>query len=306
MNKLRALRYFLKVAETSSFSMAASFFNVPVSSVSRRIRDLESELKVDLLHRSTRVVKLTELGEIYYDQVSKTLIELDDIDAFISHGSQTPTGNLKISVMPGFARMVIYPLLDAFHAQFPDIILDLELTNQLADVTQNEVDIAIRATAELPERVVAKRLCDNEFILVAAPEYLEQFGTPQSLDDLEHHTSLLYRGPNGPRMWQAETKTGWRTVTSSPTAISNDGIWLLEATQKGRGLCLLPRWGVQASLRNGSLIELPLQDARLCVGREPNRGIYLLYLRPRYKLAKIRVAIDFFVQEIAKIHDVQS
>ena len=302
MNKLRALRYFLKVAETSSFSTTATLFGVPVSSVSRRIRDLEMDLQVDLFHRSTRVVKLTELGEIYYEQVSKTIIELDDIDEFISQGSQNPTGRLRLSVMPGFAKLVLYPLLDAFHTQFPNIILDLELTNQLADVTQNEVDIAIRATAELPDRVVAKRLCDNEFLLVASPDYLERFGTPHTLCDLNDHATLLYRGPNGPRMWQAETTAGWQVVKCSPTAISNDGIWLLEATKKGRGLCLLPRWGVQSSLQDGSLIEIPLQDARLCVGRAPNRGVYLLYLRPRYKLSKIRAAIDFFVEEIGKNH----
>ena len=176
MDKIRALKYFLKVAETSSFSNAAKHFSVP-SSVSRRIRDLEVELQVELFHRSTRVVKLSALGEVYYDQVKDIIQSLENADELVSQRSNSPTGLLRISVMPGYGRMCLYPILDKFRQQYPNIILDIDLTNQLADITQNEVDIAIRGTSALPDRAVAKKLCQNEFVIVAAPEYLKH-GTP--------------------------------------------------------------------------------------------------------------------------------
>ena len=198
MDKIRALKYFLKVAETSSFSNAAKHFSVPASSVSRRIRDLEMELQVELFHRSTRVVKLSALGEVYYDQVKNIIQSLENADDLVSQRSNSPSGQLRISVMPGYGKMCLYPILNKFRQQYPNIILDIELTNQLADITQNEVDIAIRGTAALPDRAVAKKLCENEFVIVAAPEYLEKHGTPIQWEDILEHQTLLYRGPNGP------------------------------------------------------------------------------------------------------------
>ena len=300
MDKIRALRYFMKVAETSSFSNTANFFSVPASSVSRRIRDLESELKVDLFHRSTRVVKLSSLGEIYYEQVKDIIQSLDDVDDLVSQQSQTPSGRLRISAMPGYATLVLYPVLEKFQQTYPDIILDIELTNQLADITQNEVDIAIRGTSALPDRAVAKKLCDNEFVIVASPTYLKEHGTPHQWEDILEHQTLLYRGPNGPRYWQAYTENGWHELESTPKIISNDGIWLLNETKRGKGLCLLPKWGLHTDLANGTLIEVPLTNAKVSVARSLQGGIYLLYLRPRYRLSKIKAAVDFLVSELTQ------
>jgi DNA-binding transcriptional LysR family regulator len=300
MDKIRALKYFLKVAETSSFSKAAKHFSVPASSVSRRIRDLEMELEVELFHRSTRVVKLSGLGEVYYDQVRDIIQSLENADDLVSQRSNSPTGLLRISVMPGYGRMCLYPILDKFHQLYPNIILDIELTNQLADITQNEVDIAIRGTAALPDRAVAKKLCENEFVIVASPSYLAEHGTPRQWEDILEHQTLLYRGPNGPRYWQANTENGWREIESKPTCISNDGIWLLNETKRGEGLCLLPRWGLHTDLANGTLIEVPLTNAKVSVARSLQGGIYLLYLRPRYRIAKIKAAVDFLISELTQ------
>ena len=299
MDKIRALRYFIKVAETNSFSAAAQYLDVPASSVSRRIKDLETELQVELFHRSTRVVKLSDLGELYYEKVSSIVHSLDNVDDFINQRAKQPSGSLKISVMPGFANLVLYPLLDKFQEQYPEIILDLDLTNQLADITQNEVDIAIRGTASLPDRAVAKKLCNNEFVLVASPEYLALHDTPNTWQDTLDHPTLLYRGPNGVRYWQAFTEHSWHTVQTTPRLISNDGILLLNETRRGKGLCLLPRWGIYKDLADGSLVEIPLTNAQLSVSRALNRGIYLLYLRPRYPISKIKTVVDFLVEEFS-------
>ena len=300
MDKVRALRYFMKVVETSSFSAAAKYFSVPTSSVSRRIQDLEKELQVELFHRSTRVVKPSALGEIYYEQVQKIIIALDDADDFVSQRTQKPEGILRISVMPGYATLVLHPILDKLHELYPDIILDVELTNRLADITKNEVDIAIRGTSELPERVVARKLSDNEFLLVASPDYLKKNPQPQTYAELEHHKTLLYRGPDGILHWQVKTSKGWLETPTNPKYISNDGLSLLRWCKNGKGLSLLPRWGIHQELVSGELVEIHLRDAKISVSRTLDSGIYLLYLKPRYRLLRIKTVVDFLIRELTQ------
>ena len=303
MDKIRALRYFVKVAETSSFTTAANLLSVPASSISRRIRDLESELQVELFHRSTRIVKLSELGEIYYEQVKNILADLDNADDFISQTSQVPSGLLRISVMPGFATIALQPVLDKINKLFPEIVLDIELTNRVSDITQNEVDIAIRGTSVLPERAVAKKLCDNNFILVAAPHYLEQNGTPTSIEELLIHRTLLYRGPNGILHWQMLQNDTWKELKTTPTFISNAGLSLVSTATKGHGIALLPKWGVSKELANNNLIEITIPETHISVSRSINSSIYLLYLRPRYRILKIRAVVDLLIAELTEEKD---
>ena len=133
---------------------------------------------------------------------------------------------LRISVMPGYGTLILQLVLEKLKIHYPEIVLDIELTNQLSDITQNEVDIAIRGTSELPDRVVARKLTDNHFTLVASPEYLSKHGTPQQTSDLETHSSILYRGPNGIRYWQAYINNVWCELVTKPVYISNDGLYL--------------------------------------------------------------------------------
>jgi DNA-binding transcriptional LysR family regulator len=301
MDKIRALRYFLKVAETSSFTMAAKALSVPASSVSRRIRDLEAELKIDLFHRSTRVVKLSALGEIYYVQVKDIVAALDNADDFVSQRSEVPSGVLRITAMPGYGTLVLQPVLEKLRKFYPEIILDVELTDQVSDISKNEVDIAIRASSVLPVRAVARKLSDNRFVLMASPEYLETNGVPMKTEDLVNHQTLLYRGPNGILHWQAKTDDTWRELSTKPVYISNDGSALIQAVLAGQGIALLPKWAVGNELEKGALRELGMEEERVSVTRALDSGIYLLYLKPRYRILKIKAAVDFLVAELSQV-----
>jgi DNA-binding transcriptional LysR family regulator len=301
MDKIRALRYFLKVAETSSFTMAAKALSVPASSVSRRIRDLEAELKIDLFHRSTRVVKLSALGQIYYEQVKDIVAALDNADDFVSQRSEVPSGVLRITAMPGYGALVLQPVLEKLRKFYPEIILDVELTDQVSDISKNEVDIAIRASSVLPVRAVARKLSDNRFVLMASPEYLETNGVPMKTEDLVNHQTLLYRGPNGILHWQAKTDDTWRELSTKPVYISNDGSALIQAVLAGQGIALLPKWAVGNELEKGALRELGMEEERVSVTRALDSGIYLLYLKPRYRILKIKAAVDFLVAELSQV-----
>lgn len=298
MDRLRAIEYFLKTAELGSFTAAARTFGVPASSISRRVQDLEAELGTTLLHRTTRSVSLTELGSVYLEQVQPALKALDHAGALVMDRPSAPSGLLRITANPGYGRLLLMPAIHKLRARYPDLVIDVELTDQLYNLASHEVDIAIRATATLPERAIARRLAGTDMKLVAAPSYLAQHGVPRSLSDLTSHRTLLYRGPERLITWQAKTERGWEDVQTHPVFVCNVGRELVEQAVAGTGLTLAFAWGVEAELARGDLIEVVLEDADLSITRSAAAGIYLLYNQPKYRLNKIKASVDFLVAEL--------
>jgi len=294
MDKLRALNYLLKVADTLSFSRAAKAFGVPASSISRRITDLEAELGVELLHRTTRTVRLTETGAQYLEQVRAGLAQLQDAEELVGHRSQTPSGTLRISTMPGYGQMLLMPALRDFSAQYPDIVLDVHLSDALVDLGRDQIDIAIRGGRQPQDRVVARKLDPNRFILAASPQYLAEHGTPRSLEELCSHRALMYRGPSAVIKWQGLDEDGWRELPMAPAFISNDGASLIALARQHRGIVLLTEWALAGYLARGELVSFALPQA-VSVSRGGESGIYLLYLQTRYRIPKVRVGVEFLV-----------
>ncbi|MEM1401859.1 MAG: LysR substrate-binding domain-containing protein [Pseudomonadota bacterium] len=294
MDQLRALRYFSKVVETGSFTRAAKEFSVPPSSLSRRIADLEKDLGANLLKRSTRVVQVTEIGQLYYRQVQDILFQLEQSDETVRSYQAKPMGQLRISSMVGFGERLLLPVLDEFKERYPEIILDISLSDQLSTLGRDEVDVAIRGGYAPNERVQAIRLMDNEFILVAAPEYLSRKGTPQKAVELRDHLGLFFRTPNGPTPWLCEIDGQWHDVSAPAVAVSNIAAWLAKLAARGEGIMMAPRWSLQERLSSGELIELRL-DRPLSVTQNPDLGVFLLYQKQRYLVPKVKVAVDFLV-----------
>ena len=297
MDKLRALQYLVKVADTLSFSRAAKAFNVPASSISRRISDLEADLGVELLHRTTRTVRLTEIGQLYLEQVRAGMAQLEDAEELVGQRSNTPSGTLRISTMPGYGQLLLMPALQEFSERYPDIVLDVHLSDALVELGRDQIDIAIRGGRQPQDRVVARKLDPNRFILAASPAYLAQMGTPRTLDDLPSHRALMYRGPNAVIKWQGLDAEGWHEVPVTPAFISNDGASLIAMACRHRGLVLLSEWGLKDYLRRGDLVEVTLEQP-VSVGRGGEAGIYLLYLQTRYRIPKVRVAVEFLMERL--------
>lgn len=297
MDQLRAIRYFGKVAETGSFTKAAAFFGVPPSSLSRRIADLEQYLGATLLSRTTRLVRLTEIGQRYYSDVSSLIAQLDAIHDGVSHYHAQPMGRLKISSMVGFGERILLPLLDNFNALHPEITLDVNLTDNLTVLGRDDVDLAIRGGYAPDERVIAIKLMDNEFIAVASPGYLAEHGAPANAVDLKHHRGLYFRTPQGPTPWLVELDGRWQDMSAPVTAISNAGRWLIERAEKGEGILMLPRWVLHPFLESGTLVPLELTPA-LRISPDPSLAIYLLYMKTRYQVPKVRAAVDFLIKQV--------
>lgn len=303
MDQLRAIQYFIRVAELGSFSEAARTLGVPASSVSRRLRDLEEELGVTLVSRTTRVVRLTELGQLYLERIRPTVDDLRYANELVRNHHASPSGLLRISAITGYGEYRLVPALRRLRQRYPELVIDLDLTDQLTDLASDEIDIAVRVTAHPPERAIARRLNSNNFVLVAAPAYLERYGCPRCLDDLQDHKTLLYRGPDRIVYWQARTKNGWSEVKTNPTFICNIGKELVAEAEAGHGLAMVPSWGVRDQVAQGRLRCLRLEDGTLALSRNADTGTYLLYHQPKHRLTKIKVAVDFLVKELTEDDD---
>ncbi len=297
MDQLRALRYFAKVVEVGSFTRAAADFSVPPSSLSRRIADLEKSLGANLLKRSTRVVQVTEIGQIYYQQVRDILAQLEQSDESVRSYQAKPMGQLRISSMVGLGERLLLPLMDEFKSLYPDIVLDISLSDALATLGRDDVDLAIRGGYAPNERVQAIRLMNNEFIPVAAPGYLERMGRPERASELRQHRGLYFRTPVGPTPWLCELDGEWHDVSAPAVAVSNNSKWLATLAVRGEGVLMAPRWSLADYLARGDLEELLFRPA-LQVSQNPELAIYLLYQKHRYLVPKIKVAVDFLVSRV--------
>ncbi len=297
MDQLRALRYFVAVAETGSFTESAKRFGVPPSSLSRRVADLENSLGANLLQRTTRLVKLTEVGQEYYRQVKDVLERLSQTDESVRNYQTEPMGRLRISSMVGFGERILLPLLDKLKAAYPKIVLDVSLTDEVSTLNRDDIDIAIRGGYVPNERVVALPLLDNNFIAVAAERYLIRAGIPKNPFNLKQHQGLYFRTPMGPTPWLTNIDGQWHDVSGPAALISNNGQWLVRQAINGEGILFLPRWVLQEAIAHGHLQELRF-DHPVNITQQPDLGVYLLYQKHRYAIPKIRVAVDFIRQEV--------
>lgn len=297
MDQLRAIRYFSKVVETGSFTKAAGIFNVPPSSLSRRVADLEKSLGATLLKRSTRIVKLTEVGQIYYNDVQQILNQLEQSNETVRSYQTTPMGRLRISSMVGFGEKILLPLLDEFSALYPQIILDVSLSDELSTLGRDDVDIAIRGGYAPNERVLAIRLMDNGFIPVASPSYLKKHGVPNNAMELKQHKGLYFKAPAGATPWLCHMQGQWHDVSGPAIAISNSGAWLTKKACNGEGIFMSPRWALASYLESGELQELKFEH-ELAITQNANMAVYLLYQKQRYLVPKVKAAVDFLVQKI--------
>ena len=298
MDQLRALRYFSKLAQTLSFSETADYFRVPSSSVSRRIKDLEENLGIELFLRTTRSVSLTDLGVLYLAEIKTALQTIEIADEMCKAQSISPSGTVRITAMPAYAELYVLPAINKMRKLYPDLEFDLNITDQTLSLSSNDADIAIRATSDLPEQVVARRLSKHNFILVASPDFLNQNGKPQTSDDLIRFPVFMYRTPHGVLNWQAQKNQTWKDVELTPKYVSNHGQSLLDSVVGGQGIALLPSWGVANEISTGQLQEIELKDGMLSTSGDLEMNMYLLYHPPKFQLKKIKLTVDFLYREL--------
>lgn len=297
--QLNALRYFVMVATTGSFSATAKHYQVPSSSVSRFISQLEKELGQQLFYRNTRSVRLTEMGEKYCVQIKDVLDTLDLANEEIAGKNASLRGVIKINTAVALGRSHISRIIYKLQEVYPDISVELMLTDRFIDLVQEGVDIAIRIGQLQDSALIARKICEQRYVLCASPAYLEKQGVPQHPQEIEHHACLVYKGVSGSQLWYFRQTLDDKPIIIEPQGSlkSNNVEVLVNAALEGRGLVLFPTWIFEHSyFKNAELI--PVLSNWISSVDTHSVGIHLVSPENRIRSQKVRTVIDFILNEI--------
>ncbi|GLQ05018.1 LysR family transcriptional regulator [Sneathiella chinensis] len=299
MDNLGAMRLLIDIVKTGSFSETARHFGLAPSSVTRQMNALEEMLGVRLLTRTTRHVSLTEAGRIYHERAKVAVADIDDMNRAVAELDATPRGVLRVSAPVVLGRVQLAPYLSRFLSQYPDVSVELSLSDQLVDLVQEGMDLAIRVASRLPDStLISRRIHTVQRVICASPCYLEKRGVPAKPTDLIDHECLTFRVQGNSELWGIGARN-WRfcqngavqDVAVSGRLESNNGDVLVEAALSGLGLVHLPRWIVGEYIEQGKLVEV-LGDYE--IGPYiTDSNIFLVYPSNRYLSPKVRAFADF-------------
>ncbi|TQV84348.1 LysR family transcriptional regulator [Aliikangiella coralliicola] len=279
---------FVKVAETESFTQAAKKLQISTAQVSRQVSALEQRLNVKLFYRTTRKVSLTEEGRVFYLHCRGVLEGLDEAERAITNLQTRPQGKIKLTAPVTYGEHRILPLVNNFIEEYSELEITAYLSNRQVDLVEEGYDLAIRLGKLNDSTMMAKKLAERVSHLCASPAYLNKYGKPQSLAELENHNCLL----GTLDYWFFKESGKERKLRVSGNLRCNSGLSLVDAALKGLGVVQLPDYYVQAYLKSGELVSL-LDDHRAA-----NEGVWAVYPNNRYLSPKIRLLIDFLADNL--------
>ncbi|MQQ09658.1 LysR family transcriptional regulator [Epibacterium sp. SM1979] len=292
------IRTTLRVAREGSFAAAARVTGVDPSSISRQVAALEQALGIRVFERTTRRLTLTEAGRIYLDRVTAALDAIDEAADAAREAMSEPSGRLRVTASVAFGERWLVPKLTEFRAKYPQIELELRLTDRVMDLSGEGIDLALRLGPP-PERgaMVAAKLFDTSYRVVASPQYLARAGRPQTPADLQHHDGLLFDLPAFQNNWSFRARAGGPVVPAAPRAVMtiSNALALRRAALCHLGVALLADWTIDADLRSGALIDL-FPHHTVSAGQF-NSAAWILYVSRDYVPARLRVFIDHLKQK---------
>ena len=292
--QLGSIELFCLAAETGSFTAAANLAGVTPAAVSRSVARLEERLGVRLFVRTTRQMRLTDSGRLYYQQCRQALTQLVDAEREVTGQQSQPSGLLRISVPTPYAHYRLLPKLPAFRRLFPDVQVDVHISNRNIDFADDGFDLAIRGKAPTDSGLIARTLEEAELVVVATPEYLREAGTPTSLEALAQHDCIQYQLPSsGRNLPWAFQRDGQRVEleTSGNCACLDDYLGAVTLVKHGTGLMQTYRFTVQQALERGELCEV------LSTFGGARRPFILLYPHARHMPQRVRAFIDFITRQ---------
>ena len=279
---------FVAVAETESFTQAAQRLGISTAQVSRQVSALEIRLATKLFHRTTRKVSTTEVGRIYYRHCRQVLDGLEEAERVITNLQSSPRGLLKITAPVTYGEKTLAPLINNFIAQFPDLEVKINLTNQKVDLIDEGYDLAIRLGHLEDSTMMAKKLATRTQYVCASPRYIATFGIPHSLSELDQHNCLL----GTIDYWQFQENGKTRNIRVKGNLSCNSGHALVDAALKGIGIIQLPDDYIIPYLADGQLVPL-LEN-----NRQPDAGIWALYPHNRHLSPKVRMLLDYLSEAL--------
>ncbi|MED5468362.1 MAG: LysR family transcriptional regulator [Pseudomonadota bacterium] len=288
MYRWEGVNEFVAVAETESFTRAAKRLDVSTAQVSRQVSALEARLSTRLFYRTTRRVSVTEAGQIFYQHCRQVLDALEQAERSITNMQLVPRGRLRLTAPVTYGEKSIAPLVNDFVLRYPELDVDMKLTNQTLDLVAEGYDLAVRMGKLEDSTLMARRLASRTLYVCASPDYLATHGTPHSLSELANHNCLL----GNLEYWRFQEAGQPRNVRVTGNIRCDSGRALLDAALKGIGIVQLPDYYVQSALDSRLLIPV------LTRYQEDDDGIWAVYPHNRHLSPKIRLLLDFLSESL--------
>lgn len=294
MDRFENMSHFVRVVEAGGISAAADRLGVVKSAVSRRLKELEAHLGVELFHRTTRRMNLTDTGRAFYHQSVRILDDLHEAELATSQAHATVQGSLKLALPFSFGLNHIAPALNDFLDQHPQIEFDLDFNDRQVDLIQEGFDLAIRI-ARLPDSsLIARRIAPIRQVLCASPSYIHEHGKPLQPDDIRQHQCLTYSLLQNPFTWLfTDTAQEQHQVTVRSVMKASSGDYLKQAAINGYGLAYLPTFIAYEAIDNGELTPLMTNYQPMKI------DAYAIYPQTRHLSQRVRMLVEFLVQRFS-------
>ncbi|WP_444933091.1 LysR family transcriptional regulator [Microbulbifer sp. JTAC008] len=290
METIAAIPIFVTVAETGGFSPAAKLLGISKSAVSKRVTQLELQLGVKLLHRTTRKLSLTEAGEHFYEHARIAYKSAKDAQDAVLQLQGEPRGRLRINAPMSFGRLHLAPIIPVFMKRYPEISIDMILDDKVVDLVGEGFDIAIRG-GDLPDTsLIARKLAPLKSVLCASPSYLKEFGEPTELEQLSAHNCLIFTYSRDVKEWGFIKDNHLHTIEVKGNYQVNNSEALREALLQGVGIGRLPTFVAGPDIEAGKLIPL-FEEYQM-----PAKSIYAVFPERQFMPAKVRAFIDFAIE----------
>jgi DNA-binding transcriptional LysR family regulator len=293
MNRLDAMQSFVRVAELASFTKAADSLGLPKASVSTSIQQLESLLNTRLLHRTTRKVQLTQDGQVYYERCKDLLADMDELEGLFQQGASNLTGRLRVDMPSNMAKMRVIPR--------PQLQVEISSTDRRVDVIREGFDCVVRVGKLSDSSLIARPLGKLELLNCVSPDYIAQFGTPQTLDDLANHQLVHYvttLGSKSPGFEYTEEGDVKLIAMAGNITVNNSDAYSA-ACLAGFGIAQIPRIGAQDYLAQGKLVEV------LKNYRAESMPVSLIYPNRRNLSRRVQVFMDWIATLMTDYVDIQ-
>jgi DNA-binding transcriptional LysR family regulator len=296
MDKFEDIQAFVTVVDTGSFTAAADRLGSAKSAISRRVSALEERLGVQLLHRTTRVLNLTETGRSFYDHGTRILADLEEAEAAVQQEHGELRGTLRFALPLSFGVRHMCGPIATFSKQHPKVRFDLDLNDRRVDLIEDNFDVALRIGRLTDSSLIARRLFDVRAVVCGSPHYLNTHGAPETPADLDDHQCLVYSNLDDPDKWKYEDRDGNRsTVKVNSIMSASSGDFLCNAAAHGMGLVIQPTFIASAAIRSGNLIPVLTDYAW------PISPAYAVYPPTRHLSYRVRAFIDFLVDRFSGV-----
>ena len=288
MDNLSRIGIFIEVAKHESFAVAARELGITSSAVSKQVQNLEHDLKVKLLNRTTRKVTLTEEGALFFERANHALEDIREATEQLNELKEKPRGSLRISIPTALGTQYLKKPIAEFAKMYPDVIMDVQFEDRLINIAEEGFDIVLRIGTLTDSSLIARKLAPYPIFLCASPEYLKKNGTPKTPEDLAKYNVLAYTRNKGAHEWRYRSIKGEEGVVGLSSSFKCDSAeMMVEAACSGIGIMISPVFFTSKEIESGRLVTI-LNDYKTT----PERNLYAIFSPNRYLSTRLRLFID--------------